>query len=382
MDEFEVSPWDVSGKIDYEKLIEKFGTQKLTNDLLNDLKNLSGDLHLFFRRNVFFSHRDFDKIIEDIKNGRTFFIYTGRGPSGPMHIGHLLPFILTKWFQDKFNVNVYIEITDDEKYLHSDTLDLKDTKKYAIENTLDIISLGFDEDKTFVFFDTEYIKNMYKLALRIAKKINFSTVKAVFGFKESTNIGMIFYPTLQLVPTFFENNRCLIPEAIDQDPYWRIQRDIADSIGKYKASVIHSKFLPPLSGIEGKMSSSIPETAIYLNDSPEIVKKKIMKYAFSGGQPTIEEHRKYGGNPDIDVSFQWLYMMFEEDDDRIKEIEISYRKGELLTGELKNILIEKINEFLIDFREKREKYKDRLEKYLYDGKLANKMWNTIYDNVK
>ena len=45
---------------------------------------------------------------------------------------------------------------------------------------------------------------------------------------------------------------------------------------------------------------------VYTTDSPETVKKKINKYAFSGGQADIEEHRKKGGNPDIDVSYQYL----------------------------------------------------------------------------
>jgi tryptophanyl-tRNA synthetase (EC 6.1.1.2) len=86
------------------------------------------------------------------------------------------------------------------------------------------------------------------------------------------------------------------------------------------------------------MSSSLPEYTIYLTDDPKTVRTKIMKYAFSGGQPTIELHRKYGGNPDIDVSFQYLYMFFEPDDQKIKKIEEEYRSGKLLTGELKEIL--------------------------------------------
>src|SRR5207253_4757930 len=88
----------------------------------------------------------------------------------------------------------------------------------------------------------------------------------VFGFTGETNIGMSFYPAIQVLPSLFEKKRCLIPSAIDQDPYWRIQRDIAEPLGYHKAAAIHSKFLPPLTGIQDKMSSSKPETAIYLND--------------------------------------------------------------------------------------------------------------------
>ena len=54
------------------------------------------------------------------------------------------------------------------------------------------------------------------------------------------------------------------------------------------------------------MSASDENGAVYATDEPKVVKKEINKYAFSGGQPDIEEHRKLGGNPDIDVSYQYL----------------------------------------------------------------------------
>jgi len=375
VEDFTVTPWEVRGRVDYERLINIFGTEAITQEHLEKLKKLAGgELHVLLKRGVFFSHRDLDKVLEDIESGRGFFLYTGRGPSGPMHIGHLIPFILTKWLQDRFGANVYIMITDDEKFLDEEGMSLEDARMWAYENILDIIAVGFDPDRTFIFQDTEYIGVMYTTAIKIAKKINYNLVKAVFGFTGSTNIGLLFYPALQIVPTFFERRRCLIPAAIDQDPYWRIQRDLAESFGYYKAAAIHSKFLPPLTGFEGKMSSSKPETAIFLSDDPRTVRMKIMKYAFSGGQPTIELHRKLGGNPEIDVSFQWLKMLFEPDDRVLKDIEESYRSGKMLTGELKEYLIEKINSFLETHRERREKAKEIIHLYKYEGKLASQMW--------
>jgi tryptophanyl-tRNA synthetase len=375
VEDFTVTPWEVRGKVDYERLINIFGTEAITQEHLEKLKKLAGgELHVLLKRGVFFSHRDLDKVLEDIESGRGFFLYTGRGPSGPMHIGHLIPFILTKWLQDRFGANVYIMITDDEKFLDEEGMSLEDARMWAYENILDIIAVGFDPDRTFIFQDTEYIGVMYTTAIKIAKKINYNLVKAVFGFTGSTNIGLLFYPALQIVPTFFERRRCLIPAAIDQDPYWRIQRDLAESFGYYKAAAIHSKFLPPLTGFEGKMSSSKPETAIFLSDDPRTVRMKIMKYAFSGGQPTIELHRKLGGNPEIDVSFQWLKMLFEPDDRVLRDIEESYRSGKMLTGELKEYLIEKINSFLETHRERREKAKEIIHLYKYEGKLASQMW--------
>jgi len=112
------------------------------------------------------------------------------------------------------------------------------------------------------------------------------------------------------------------------------------------------------------MSASNENETIYTIDSPEVVRKKINKYAFSGGQPDIEEHRKKGGNPDIDVSYQYLKIFFEPDDKKLEQIHDDYKSGKMLTGELKEILIEKINQFLTSHQQKREKAKDELDKFL------------------
>lgn len=378
-DNYNVTPWEVSGKVDYDKLMQQFGTQKITNGLKSEITEIAkGELHVMLRRNIFFSHRDLDSVLNDHREGKGFFLYTGRAPSLGMHIGHLIPFLFTKWLQDIFNVNVYIEVTDDEKFLRNQDYSLEQTNEWSYQNILDIIAVGFDPDKTFIFQDTEYVRNIYPLVIKIAKKLNFSQVKATFGFDNTSNIGITFYPAIQIVPSMFENKRCLIPAAIDQDPYWRLQRDIAESLGYYKAAEIHSKFLPPLANGQGKMSSSIPESAIYLSDSSRTVEKKIMKYAFSGGQATTELQRKLGANLDVDVPYQWLYYIFEDDDDEIGKIATRYSSGKMLTGEVKKILLDKINIFLEVHRNKRESAKDTVEKFKYDGKLASEMWKKIY----
>ncbi len=374
-----ITPWEVSGRVDYDKLIKQFGTQKVTESIRNDISSYAnGRMHVMLRRNIFFSHRDLDLILRDYREGIGFFLYTGRAPSLGMHIGHLVPFLFTKWLQDIFDVDVYIEITDDEKFMRNPDYTLEKTGEWSRQNILDIIAVGFNPEKTFIFQDSEYIRNMYPLAIKVAKKLNFSEVKATFGFDNSSNIGMIFYPALQIVPTMFEKRRCLIPAAIDQDPYWRLQRDIAESLGFYKASQIHGKFLPPLTSPDGKMSSSVPDSAIYLSDGPKIVEKKIMKYAFSGGQATSELQRKHGANLDVDVPYQWLYYLFEEDDGEIERIREEYSSGRMLTGEIKKILAEKLNIMLQDHRAARERAEDVYNKFKYDGNLARKMWEKIH----
>lgn len=98
-----------------------------------------------------------------------------------------------------------------------------------------------------------------------------------------------------------------------------------------------------------------------IHDAPENSKKKINKYAFSGGQATSEEQRKFGGNPDVDVSFQYLTFFLEDDED-LESIRQSYIKGELLTGELKARCIKELQTFIAAFQERKKAVTDEIVK--------------------
>jgi tryptophanyl-tRNA synthetase len=364
-----VTPWEISGDVDYNKLIKEFGTEHLTDKILKRIEKHTGELHFMLSRKVFFSHRDMDWLLNEYEKGNKFFLYTGRGPSGHTHLGHLLPWMLTKWLQDKFDAELYFQMTDDEKFLFKENLTLEEANKFSYENALDVIALGFDPEKTFIFSDIDYSKTLYKEALKVAKKLTFSTAKAVFGFKNEDNVGRIFFTSMQSVPAFLpsvikrKNTPCLIPHGIDQDPHFRVTRDILPKLGYYKPAAIHSMFLPGLQGPGTKMSSSEPNTAIYTTDAPEVARKKIMQ-AFSGGARNLEEHRKHGGDPHVDVACQYLFMMFEDDDEKIKEIFNGYKKGSITSGEVKNMLAKKVEHFLKEHQKKREEAKKKLDKFI------------------
>ncbi|MEM3826156.1 MAG: tryptophan--tRNA ligase [Nitrososphaeria archaeon] len=367
-----VTPWSVEGEVDYDKLVRQFGTRYIDEEILNYFKKFTGEINFFLKRNFFFCHRDLDWVLKKYEEGEKFYLYTGRGPSGKVHIGHLLPWFFTKYLQDKFNVHLLFQVTDDEKFLYKDELSLPYVESMTSDNLLDIIAVGFDYKKTQIIIDTKEIKELYTIAIKIAKSITLSTVKAVFGFTDSSNIGMIFFPSIQAAPCFLYSEKigkpvpCLIPAAIDQDNFWRMTRDVAEKLGYYKPAQIHSKFLPALNK-EGKMSSSLPETAIYTTDSPEDVRRKV-KNAFTGGQPTIEEQRKKGGNPYICPVYFYEQYFFEKDDKKLEDIRSGCLNGNLLCGEHKNSLISKIITFLEDFQIKREKAKNIVEKYIFDPK--------------
>lgn len=365
--EMVVTPWEVKGEVDYERLIREFGTQPLTEELLQRIAKHTGELHLQLRRKLFFSHRDLNVVLDLYEKGVKFVLYTGRGPSGPVHIGHLVPWIFTKHLQDKFETRLYFQMTDDEKFVVEDKLKLDEVKNFGYENALDLIALGFKPENTFIIFDIKDIDLLYDIALEVAKRTTYSTARATFGFQDSTNIGWIFWPAIQAVPCFIhakltgENVPVLIPAAIDQDPYWRITRDIAPKLGYYKPAQIHCRFLPGL-GRGGKMSASEPETSIFTIDPPDVVKGKIWN-AFTGGRATVAEQRKLGGDANICTIFQYFAYLFEEDDKKLAERERKCKAGEILCGECKTELTEKINKFLAEHQKKREKARNIVEKF-------------------
>lgn len=374
-DNFKVTPWEVEGEIDYNKLIVQFGTQPITSEIIERIRHVTGEVHPMLKLQYFFSHRDLDWILNKHRDGESFYLYTGRGPSGMIHIGHVMPWLFTKYLQEKFDSKLLFQLTDDEKFLQTQDRSSEEIRYYTYENVLDIIAVGFNPDKTKIIIDTKHIQHLYPIATEIAKRITFSTAKAVFGFSNSTNIGMIGFPPIQAAPCFLpsviENKPTpvLIPAAIDQDPYWRITRDVAERMGYYKPAQIHSKFIPGL-GMSGKMSSSKPETALFTTDDPEVIDKKVSS-AFTGGQPTITLQRQLGGNALGCPVFWYLRYLFDterQSDERL----LKCKSGNLLCGECKSDLSKESKSFIVEFKKRREKAKDVTAKFMFDGEPYEK----------
>ena len=129
--------------------------------------------------------------------------------------------------------------------------------------------------------------------------------------------------------------------------------------------------LPPCStyhrfvvGMTGdKMSSSKPETTIFMDDSIENMSRKV-KRAYSGGQSTVEEHRRLGGDCSKDVAFQYLQFFFESDDNELDKIRKNYESGKILAGEMKQLCIDNASIWLNDISEKRDEWSGRLDEFL------------------
>lgn len=397
--------------IAYEDIITKFGASPITDDLLKRFETVTGTkAHPMLRRGLFYAHRDFEQFLTHYEKGLPVYIYTGRGPSSDaLHLGHLLPFIFTKYLQDAFKCYVVIQLTDDEKFLRNRGLSYKEIDAYTAENIKDIIACGFDPEKTFIFINSQYLglKNRYRFSCLVDRMLPISQLRASFGFTNDANIGYAAFPPKQMLPVYsvyfdglpftrvplsadkqdmveakkvtkkapkkdtvlspahvveelFPESKnchkamCLIASGIEQDPYFRLARDLAPRMGHPKNAYLLGKFLPSLQKSTTKMSASDPNSAIYVTDTPAQIKKKINKYAFSGGRDTEEEQRALGADLDVDVSVRYLEI-FMEDDTELDKLKVDYKAGKLLTGEVKAMLINILQELVREHVEKREK---------------------------
>ncbi|WP_247003145.1 tryptophan--tRNA ligase [Halosolutus gelatinilyticus] len=367
-DDFVVTPYAVAGEIDYEKLLDRFGADPLTDDQIARFPD-----HPLLRRRTFYAGRDVDGYLDAAEAGEPHAIVTGRGPSGPMHLGHILPLYLAKRFQEATGATVYVPLSDDEKFLAKDR-SFAEIGEYARDNLRDVLAVGFDPGKTRIVVDTADADVIYPIAVRLAAHLTPATVEAVYG--EQDSVGLQFYPAVQathlLLPQFVEGRQpTLVPIAVDQDPHVRVCRDVAakEALPVEKPGALLGRFLPSLAG-PGKMSSSDDAPSIELAADPATVAETIRTHAYTGGQATVAEHRERGGDPTVDVPFQYLRYFFEADDDELDRIAADYRAGDLLSGELKEIAIERIADFLAGHRRRRAELgplEDAIEPYRLTG---------------
>lgn len=402
---YTITPWKVEGNVNYDDVLGQFGVEPLTPALINrwdSLMKRSGKniaLHPWVKRGIFFSHRRFGEVLDayesylnekEVNPDATcpIFIYTGRGPSSDaMHVGHLIPFMFAKYLQDAFDCNVVIQMSDDEKFYFKD-MPFKTVYDLGRKNAKDIIAVGFDPQKTFIFSNHDYrlsCKEYEELVTEMRKCVSFHTLQKVFGFDDQANPGMIDWPVYQCAAAFYQAYPhlftkpalCLVAYAIDQDPYFRLSSQLSSTLNKrirrksasadlsrtFSPCAIIGKFIPPLtynklgSGKDrntGKMSSSVlADSTIFLTDSATQIARKVNKYAFSGsrGDGTRESHQKLGGDVTVDVPCQYLNF-FETDDEVLHDIYRRFDSGELSCGDTKKLLIDRLTKIVAEHREK------------------------------
>ncbi len=354
---FRITPWEVSGDtVDYNSLISLFELDVVTTEVRNLFQEVFGEEHYLISRGIFYAHRFLRLALLDLKYNRAkVYIFTGRGASGPMHIGHLIPVNLAKWMQERLGLHFFFQISDDEKFVLRPDLGLKQVRKYALGNALDFVALGFDEKRTHIIWDTQVASWLYPLTLKLAKRISLSELKNLVKIDDSWNVGVAFYSVVQSMPALMmemelnEPYRALVPMAVDQDPLMRVSVLIADKMGLRKPGMIHSKFLLGLKG-EPKMGTRYPESAIFLTDPPEVVREKIEGSACGPPRrcPALSYLRAF--DPDDESFFSIWEVCFNDPEEGCKLA--------------KKRAIEVLVPFIEEHQMRRKEMRDKVDEYL------------------
>ncbi|MAG18062.1 MAG: tryptophan--tRNA ligase [Candidatus Diapherotrites archaeon] len=356
----EIDPWGQLKVTDYEHVFRKFGLKHFP-------KNIKLD-HYLFERNIIVGHRDFDKVLKRIESKKSFVNITGIAASGPYHLGHKVDLDLFKFFKKKGAKN-YFAVSDLDAFLSrpdNKIPDLKTAKRWAVKNVADALALGLSKNDIYVQSRKE--NRYYEFAFELSKKITKNTFEAVYGHVDLGKIGANFLQYADIMHPQLDEFEGSMPSVtgigIDQDPHARLTRDISKRL-PYKIETPSFIYFKHQSGLQpgAKMSASHPETAIFLSDDLKDAEKKINR-AFSGGAPTLEEHRKKGGNLEIDLVYEMLKFHYPNTKE-LEKIGKEFSSGSLMASELKQFAIGFFIPFLKEHQKKVKSNLKAAEKIVY-----------------
>lgn len=300
-------------------------------------------------------------------------ILTGIRPTGNLHLGHYFGAV-KNWtlLQDKYET--FIEIADVQAL--TDNFDNPDkVKENVLELVIDLLACGIDPKKSKIFLQssiseiaelTVYYSNLVTMARLYRNptvKTEISQKKAIFGNDgESVTYGFVGYPVSQAADiTALQGD--LIPVGEDQEPLIEQCREIVRKFNRIygdtlKEPEIYLSNNPRIKGLDGnaKMGKSLGN-AIYLCDDDETIKKKVMSAVTDPNKIKKDDP----ANPDVCMVYYYHKII---NDKNIDTICSECKKGQRGCVQCKKELINNINEFLSEYREKRKYYESHPEEVL------------------
>jgi tryptophanyl-tRNA synthetase len=352
-----ISPWSSNLPEDYKKIADKFGLKKFEE---KDFPNSN----ILMRRGIVFSGRDLKIISKCIKEKKPFYVLTGIMPTAEkLHFGTKSVIDQVIYFQ-KQGAKTFVLIADLEAAA-TRGLSLEEARKRAMEIHIPCyIALGLDPKKTIFYFQSEnnIVRN---LSFILSNRATLNEYRAIYGNSEPSRIMSSLLQVSDILhPQLERKMPGIIPIGIDQDPHIRLTRDIAKRAKEFKfflPSSIYHRFVPDLHG-NSKMSKS-KGNPLYLLDSDEEIKKKISK-ALTGGQKTLEDQKKKGGNPDKDMLFELFKQHLIKSDKELEKRIKDYKGGKILDSENKEYATKLLQDYMEDFREKYKEAKKNIGKFL------------------
>ena len=290
-------------------------------------------------------------------------ILTGDRPTGPLHLGHYLGSLKQRVeLQDVYKQ--YVMIADTQAL--TDYFDRPEmVRKNVLEVCLDYLAVGIDPHKTTIFIQsmipeiaelTIYFLNL----VSVARLLRNPTVKAEIaqkGFEERLPAGFLIYPVSQAADITIVKGT-IVPVGEDQLPHIEQTNEIINAFNRlYNQEVFghvtgRISKVPRLPGVDGKakMSKSLGN-AIYLSDSADTIKEKVMKMYTDPDHIHVNDPGKVEGN----VVFSYLDI-FDPEIEAVAELKTHYRRGGLGDVVLKRRLIDVLNNVIAPMRERRQEY--------------------------
>jgi len=356
-----LDPWGAIEIKDYNRLFRVFGIRPFA-EVARLLRQAGMAPSLHMRRGIIFGHRDFDKVLLAKARGEPVAVLTGFMPSGRFHFGHKLTVDQLIYYQ-RSGFKIFVALADAEAHIVR-RMPREESFRIAVEEYVaNMIALGLDPKKTEFYFQTNRGTPYYRLIQLFAGKVTAAEMEAIYGDISPAKMMAALTQAADILHVQLEEyggyKHVVVPVGADQDPHLRLSRDLADRMhGIVKLERPASTYHKLQPGLDGKkMSSSRPDSTIFLTDPPEVAKRKLFR-ALTGGRATAEEQRKLGGIPETcSVYHMDLYHLIP-DDNELNKIYTACRTGELLCGQCKTIAWEKLAKFLEEHQKKLEKAKD------------------------
>jgi tryptophanyl-tRNA synthetase len=311
-------------------LLNKLGCQEIAigaDQLLNDF--------YLIRRRVFFAQRNLQAIFgysvaattATTKGGPPFYVFTGRGPSSAsLHFGHLVPFLMVRHLQRTFQCPVVVQMADDEKFFQG--------KPTFVPGNVREIAPFVQGPRTRILVNSQLDWTQHDFIRRVQRELRLKDIKRHFGYTDEHCLGLYAYVATQIFPCFpqcifgdgqqGDNLNCLVVAGFDQFPYFSLAHRVHRQLKtRHTVGLLYSDLLPALKGPNSKASSSRPETAIFVSDSDELIRRK-MRGAFSSHH-----------HPDHDIAMCYI-RVFLEDDKEYEDLRGKYHSGLLTSLQLKD----------------------------------------------
>jgi len=232
----EIDPWGSDSVEDYSRLFDEFGIDEF------DASSVEEPMELM-RRGIIFGERDYDLVLDAMREGEEYAALSGFMPSGSLHFGHLMVLRELAWHQER-GADTYFVIADLEAH-SARGMSWEECERYTREYVLSLLALGFDPEEGTVYRQSQN-RELQDLAFELGEQTNFNELNAIYDFDGSTNIGHMQSVLTQaadiLYPQLEEPKPTVIPVGADQDPHLRLTRGLARRMRMFGVTEAYASF--------------------------------------------------------------------------------------------------------------------------------------------